>query len=437
MRFLLMVIVVLASIAPSAGADSSVFAGLVDQADRAMGRVIVKTNESFISGSGFVTGRTGQPNEFYYVTNFHVVEDERSTVVIFEENGNIYDYAASVYATSENYDLAVLKIHPLGDWDHEPGYLELANREIRKGEAVAALGYPAMADLTTSGYDDPAAFQTTFTQGAVSKVTQGAWGGGRSQFEIAQHTAFVSSGNSGGPLLDECGQVVGINTQFTLEHLDGVTTGASFWAGSSNTLIRFLNDYNVSYGAGGRRCGSVPTSSPPIGRGSTSTITWAILVVTVGGLLMAGLVFVTHHIQARRDSSIQMSSPSAAVLQPSMPPPDPMPEKPPAPPSRPTAILTLSLGSGEKFNLTKDDLRSGVTIGRGTENHIKIADKSLSRRHARISLQDRVLRITDLGSTNGTRIDGERVKPNTGHQITTNTEIVLGELALRLMRPAS
>ena len=50
-----------------------------------------------------------------------------------------------------------------------------------------------------------------------------------------------------------------------------------------------------------------------------------------------------------------------------------------------------------------------MAIGRGTDNGLALADDSVSRHHARLQARGGMLILTDLGSTNGTRVNGHRV----------------------------
>jgi hypothetical protein len=80
----------------------------------------------------------------------------------------------------------------------------------------------------------------------------------------------------------------------------------------------------------------------------------------------------------------------------------------------PSAALEVREPGRPARRVTLDGHR--VVIGRGAECDLVLADGHVSRRHARLDARDRVLVLTDLGSTNGTRVNGHRI-----------TEVVLGD----------
>lgn len=134
------------------------------------------------TGSGFFIDDQGT-----IVTNFHVVE-MAADITVEAASGGTYD-VEKVVDYSNVYDLAVLQI------DLETPYLEFAEEEVRTGEQVYAVG-SALGTLTGS-----------FTGGRVSSVKRSL-----GLIECIQMDAAISHGNSGGPLVNEYGEVVGINT---------------------------------------------------------------------------------------------------------------------------------------------------------------------------------------------------------------------------------
>jgi S1-C subfamily serine protease len=418
-----MFLIALASLSLRAEAQS--FTEIVPEADRAMGRTVVALGNGASTGSGFVLSRVpGTRDDYYYLTNYHVVEGGKEIIVGFPTDTGIVLYNGAIAQHSTELDLAVLRLRREDSGEHHvPGILAIAVREIRKGETVAALGYPGSADAKTTGLGDPAFFETTLTQGAVSKVSMGSWENNGRQLEIVQHTAAVNTGNSGGPLLDGCGQVVGINTQISLMTLSGVPTNGTFWASSSNAVHHFLADVDVPYATETSACGavSVPgTTSTNLGGPLPIWVIVAIAVSTVAAVAALTVVLVGRKRSSgsgspRRHAGNRRHSSKANNAE----------------------ILHLRIDGGRSIGLTSSQLITGATIGRAASNTIALDDDTLSRTHARVDLSGRTLRITDLGSTNGTCVEGVRLQPNMPMQITTASDVRLGGLRLNLKKPSA
>ncbi len=80
----------------------------------------------------------------------------------------------------------------------------------------------------------------------------------------------------------------------------------------------------------------------------------------------------------------------------------------------------------EKANVRTVTLRSGLIIGRGAECKLRIASNEVSRRHCRISLTDTAVLVRDLGSSNGTFVDGERLEPEVDVPLSPGSQLVIG-----------
>lgn len=143
-------------------------------------------------GSGFVIDKEG-----HIVTNFHVVEDAETVQVVFSDDASPVE--ARVLGSDPSTDLAILEVDtdgraltpiPLGD-----------SEEIIAGDTAIAIGNPFGLDRTV-------------TQGIVSALqrTIRAPDGFRID-NVIQTDAPINSGNSGGPLLNDRGEVIGVNSQ--------------------------------------------------------------------------------------------------------------------------------------------------------------------------------------------------------------------------------
>lgn len=384
------------------------FEEIVVTADKAMGRTVAMEAGT---GSGFLLAPVPDSSDFYYLTNKHVIEGSRALAVFFSSNGEIFQYNAKVLHTSAGLDLAVLRLSPDGDTLPDPVFLPIASRDMRKGEPVAALGYPGSADAKISNYENLALIETTLTQGAVSKVFMGTWVRGGSSLEIVQHTASVNTGNSGGPLLDSCGQVIGVNTQISVMTPSGVPTNGTFWASSSNSIAGFLSIVKVPYYVENSSCGS--DASGASGSAMTRGVpAWVYIVAGVIGVALIGggvTLFLTNKTQGATGIKPVVRGRKAA--------------------------LRLRMAGSPDTTLTAGQLKAGVTIGRSSENALVVNQEGLSRVHARIDLQNRVLRVTDMGTTNGTTVNGQKLTPNTPVQVTTASDIRLGGIPLKLAKP--
>ena len=181
-------------------------------------------------GTGFAVG--GER----IITNAHVVaeaiEDERLSIGVVPPEGQQAVYARLV-AVSPRNDLALLELtEPLG---LPP--LTIAGNPAQSG-SVTAVGYPLNVDRAQGlGQDDifraqPPVMATGFLSGRRPSR----------EFDTILHTAPIARGNSGGPLVDDCGRVIGVNS-FGTE--SGGSDAEFFFAVSTRELLPFLRANDV------------------------------------------------------------------------------------------------------------------------------------------------------------------------------------------------
>lgn len=92
----------------------------------------------------------------------------------------------------------------------------------------------------------------------------------------------------------------------------------------------------------------------------------------------------------------------------------------------PTLVVSLPDGSEITHELT-DDV---VTVGRVADNTIQIEDASVSSHHAELTLRGTDYVLKDLGSTNGTRLNGQQVPPEEEHQLQSGDQIRFGNITV-------
>ena len=179
-----------------------------------------QTATTSCAGSGFVLTQDG-----YIVTNNHVVSDaDEGTIVVRLYSGE--EYTADVVGTDSMNDVALLKIETEGLQTVTIGDSD----EIEVGEIVEAIGNP-LGELTF-----------TMTAGYISALDREINADG-TPINMLQTDAAINSGNSGGPLFDMNGNVIGITTaKVSGETESGVTIEGIGFAIPINDVLRVVYD---------------------------------------------------------------------------------------------------------------------------------------------------------------------------------------------------
>lgn len=169
------------------------------------------------TGTGVIISEDG-----YIVTNSHVVEGAEAFEVLLSDGRNI---EAVLIGTDDTSDLAVLRIEgenlvaaPFGD-----------SSVLRVGDTVVAIGDPLGLEL-----------RGTMTDGIVSAINRDIELDGRTM-SLIQTNAALNSGNSGGPLINCYGQVIGINTMKMGDSMSTAGVEGLGFAIPSNTVTDIVN----------------------------------------------------------------------------------------------------------------------------------------------------------------------------------------------------
>lgn len=150
--------------------------------------VMVQLDDSVSVGTGVIFRADG-----YILTNYHVLAGGRDCTVAMD-TGRTYE--ARYVAGDERNDLAVLKVELTG----LPAATFGDSDQLVVGDKVYAIGNPLGVEL-----------RGTLTEGIISAINRNVQMEGR-VMTLIQTTAALNNGNSGGPLINEYGQVIGVNT---------------------------------------------------------------------------------------------------------------------------------------------------------------------------------------------------------------------------------
>ncbi|MEP7299993.1 MAG: serine protease [Caldimonas sp.] len=186
------------------------------------------------TGTGFFI------NDKLLVTNRHVVEAAAGGNVFVTSRALGMKRRATVLRVTAgsspgDADFALIRL----DDGSGPGFLGVGT-QVEKLSAVVVAGYPGLAIRADPDYarlmsgDGTAAPDLNFTQGSVQSLTQRPGKG-----SLILHTASILKGNSGGPLVDMCGRVVGVNTFIAL---DEKQAGRLSYALGADGLLAFLKE---------------------------------------------------------------------------------------------------------------------------------------------------------------------------------------------------
>ena len=373
----------------------------------------ISYDAGYYTGSGFGVGEAGEPTDIF-ITNSHVVAD---TVPVFSESG---DYLGDVAAPAVNLYILTSDLA----WDPATGTLDTSQcipcsilyysetlypdyaviqaaqapadrialpilpdeEAVSELDRVYALGYPGSSDDTEEGFWGRQILGTvassTMTDGSVSRFTTGATFGNT---RLIQHTAQLNHGNSGGPLLNEDGQVIGINTYGAG---GDVSTGDvnSYYAVRVSYASDMLDQLGIEYDTGW---------------GSN----WLLyLLIGLGALILIALLAL----------AIKKLVPKGGKKR-----------KKPAPGSDLRVQCVSGCFAGRRFEIGRQ-LRMGRDPNRN-DLVFPPQTQGVSSVHCMLMLTEGKLYLQDLGSTYGTFLsDGRKLSPSQAVELREGDSFSLG-----------
>jgi len=384
-------------------------------------RVLVEGFEGYYIGTAFGVGEKGEDAE-YFVTNIHVVfpEGYEAVHVWLMKNSGGWDSAYGqpdpthlvkceivYYDDSGVPDIAVLKAV-----DTIPGRKTMPlldeSVEVDAGDTVYALGYPGASDVIESetyGSKLVAAIEdVTMTRGIVSRLTESKALG---DIDVIQHDARISGGNSGGPLINDKGAVIGVNTWTITENDASVSVDIKY-------VREILDDEDIPYYTIG------DTNWVMIG--VIAGLAALIVIVVVIIVVVSGNN--KRKAEAARQLAMQQAAAAAAAQQQrqSYAPPA---HTAAAPDYRPRLQCLAGAFAGKRFSL-----ENSVRIGRDPSKNDLVFPQNtqgVSGVHCVLMVDNNTVWLKDLGSTYGTYVSGgRRLAANEAVQLQVGDKFWLG-----------
>ena len=384
--------------------------------------------------------------------------DLKKLAFVVLPNGEHLQYDIKAYGApvGQGKDCAVLKVVT----ENAPTIPIADSTKVVVQQHILAIGYPGVADLKGL-LDEKSQLEASVTSGTVSAIKHAADGE-----QVIQTDAPISHGNSGGPAIDERGEVIGLTTFGDAKEVQGfnflvssqmvmefvrqagakpevaITNGlwrdalALYWDGEYSEAIKKMEELLQTYPAHSEAPGYIKNARTAIREGKEKKKagnTGLVVGLVVGGILLAGGAFLV--LRKGKGGPAQQPTRPGQPMPVGYPPGYPQPPHAPpmmaggvapqpiaktmaiggAPPAQgqiaPTAFGSLTIGAlncvrgqlqGQRFALTA----TGIIVGRQPGvAHVLVNDHRASGKHVWIGFDQGKLVAIDQGTTNGTFIN--------------------------------
>jgi len=375
----------------------------IDEAKNSVVVLMGITSEGGISvGTGFCISDDG-----YFLTNNHVVtDDSNNQVTLKAHKSDDYSdttYDAKIVWKDATHDLALVKIANIN-----LKALKFA-KTVKENDPVTAIGFPEPDNKDSI-------IKPSFSSGIISRVQNRDIAGSGTEVKVVQTDTALNHGNSGGPLINNCGEVVGVNQSRQLKE-DGTAQDAMVgnhvqnmnYAVHIDEVIKLLNDNNTNFGQiSDSECISDIVKS-------NNNLYYII------GVIFLVIVIITLIVMRNKKASIDKKDFSGLVRE------QIQKNQPKVVRDNQTVLKNSFYLSSTKSGLADIDIGDiSITIGRGSKATKQITNSKISSLHLKIQKDDDNIFVTDLDSTNGTFINGGKLQANRPYKLNLKDKLMIG-----------
>lgn len=351
----------------------------------------------YSTGTAFGVGAIGEDTDTF-LTNWHVVTDDDGKVYpkvyIALDKANVqkgYNMVECevVYTTNEYPDLAIIKaVTPVTG---VKALRLLPAESVKSPDTVYALGYTGLTNRWDHNMDYTVD-DITITKGVISRFMELEG----TETDVILHTAQINGGNSGGPLITESGDVIGINTYTVTSQAD-----MRMFAVYIDYAMEIMDAYGIAYNVTADTLDNAE-SSDTTGKGDKDgddiiikrNPKWIWIAAGLGAVLLLVIII------ASKNKKNEPAAPQ----------------------------YTLKATSGPLAGRTYQITSGGLTVGRDAKFAnvvLPSGEAKVSRQHCRIENINGKLLITDLASTHGTAVNGTRIPENVALTLEQGASITL------------
>ncbi len=442
--------------------DEPSFDAVIDATVRVQAKSTGKNGTGWVVEGSNARDRAGAA---VIVTSLNLVENSSSIVVREPKTGEAHD--ATILGVDRDRNLAFLEVK---DIVAEPIALSLT--APKPGQSVWGTGYNDAADQAEG--NDRLAANATIKGGRLGREYRGPISTeARADMNQIEHDAPMFRGFEGGPLVNRCGEAIGINMKSGMTKLPRaemvIVPGATnINALKADEIIAAAKTLQVSFKPATGECGTASAAAPaaaaPVtpapspdgpaqGESSTDAAGWLSANLPLVGLLLLGLVVAGFglYLMTRKRPTESYQPPVSVALDP------PVSRQVIDTTVEPEGSTTLVGGtaaptirelelrlngrgpSGEPIDLrfAASELKAkAVTLGVGSNADTRIpdnrSDHKVSRLHAILAFDGTSFTVEDNKSLNGTKVSGSKLEPHQSQTLVHGDTLTVADIDLKI-----